>query len=149
SSHPSGDTILATLTASCPEFTRPAYSSMRFGLLPAAAITVGFSIKVGMFSRSYLRVLQVLQVLRVLRVLQVHRFSLGRTSRTRRTCRTCRTCRTFWIHLQSGSVKAIEISAPGYPDVLRLVNRPDPVPGPGEVVIEVEASGVNRPDLMQ
>jgi len=46
-------------------------------------------------------------------------------------------------------VKAIEISAPGSPDVLRLVDRPDPVPGPGEVLIEVEAAGVNRPDLMQ
>jgi putative PIG3 family NAD(P)H quinone oxidoreductase len=46
-------------------------------------------------------------------------------------------------------VKAIEISTPGSPDVLRFVERPDPVPGPGEVLIEVAAAGVNRPDLMQ
>jgi putative PIG3 family NAD(P)H quinone oxidoreductase len=46
-------------------------------------------------------------------------------------------------------VKAIEISHPGPPDVLRLVERPDPDPGPGEVLIDVRAAGVNRPDLMQ
>ncbi len=44
---------------------------------------------------------------------------------------------------------AIEISAPGPPSVLRLTDRPDPVPGPGEVLIAVAAAGVNRPDLMQ
>ena len=31
-----------------PEFTRPAYSSIRFGLLPAAWMTVGWSISLGM-----------------------------------------------------------------------------------------------------
>jgi NADPH:quinone reductase len=46
-------------------------------------------------------------------------------------------------------MKAIEISSPGPPDVLRLVDRPDPVPGPGDVLIEVAAAGVNRPDLLQ
>jgi putative PIG3 family NAD(P)H quinone oxidoreductase len=46
-------------------------------------------------------------------------------------------------------VLAVEISAPGAPDVLRLVERPDPVPGPGEVLISVAAAGVNRPDIMQ
>jgi NADPH2:quinone reductase len=46
-------------------------------------------------------------------------------------------------------MKAIEISTPGPPDVLRLVDRPEPEPGPGEVLIEVTAAGVNRPDLMQ
>jgi NADPH2:quinone reductase len=46
-------------------------------------------------------------------------------------------------------MRAIEIATPGPPDVLRLVNRPDPVPGPGEVLIAVAAAGVNRPDLMQ
>lgn len=44
---------------------------------------------------------------------------------------------------------AIEISRPGAPDVLRLVERPDPVPSAGEVLIEVAAAGVNRPDVMQ
>jgi putative PIG3 family NAD(P)H quinone oxidoreductase len=44
---------------------------------------------------------------------------------------------------------AIEISTPGPPDVLRLAERPDPVPGAGEVRIRVAAAGVNRPDVMQ
>jgi putative PIG3 family NAD(P)H quinone oxidoreductase len=44
---------------------------------------------------------------------------------------------------------AIEISAPGPPDVLRAVERPDPVAGDGEVLIRVAAAGVNRPDVMQ
>jgi len=46
-------------------------------------------------------------------------------------------------------MKAVEISQPGGPEVLRLVDRPDPVPGPDEVLIKVAAAGVNRPDLMQ
>jgi NADPH2:quinone reductase len=46
-------------------------------------------------------------------------------------------------------VKAIEISAPGPPDVLRLVERPQPKPAASEVLIQVAAAGVNRPDLMQ
>jgi NADPH2:quinone reductase len=44
---------------------------------------------------------------------------------------------------------AIEISHPGGPDVLRLTQRPIPQPGPGEVLIKVAASGVNRPDVFQ
>ena len=43
----------------------------------------------------------------------------------------------------------IEIASPGGPNVLRTVERPDPVPGPGEVLIRVAAAGVNRPDVMQ
>ncbi len=46
-------------------------------------------------------------------------------------------------------MRAIEITAFGGPDVLRLVERPDPVPQTGEVLIDVAAAGVNRPDLMQ
>jgi len=46
-------------------------------------------------------------------------------------------------------MRAIEISKPGGPEVLRLVERPAPAPGPGEVLIDVAAAGVNRPDLMQ
>ena len=46
-------------------------------------------------------------------------------------------------------MRCIEIRAPGSPDVLTLVERPDPVPGPGEVLIGVAAAGVNRPDVMQ
>ena len=44
---------------------------------------------------------------------------------------------------------AVVITEPGEPDVLRWLEVPDPVPGPGEVVIEIAASGVNRADLMQ
>jgi NADPH:quinone reductase len=43
----------------------------------------------------------------------------------------------------------IEIARPGPPDVLVAVERPDPVPAPGEVLIRVAAAGVNRPDVMQ
>ena len=46
-------------------------------------------------------------------------------------------------------MKAVEIPRFGPPDVLTLVDRPDPVPAAGEVLIEVAAAGVNRPDLMQ
>src|SRR5688572_25835963 len=46
-------------------------------------------------------------------------------------------------------MKAIEISQPGGPEVLKPVERPRPDPAPGEVLIEVAAAGVNGPDLMQ
>ena len=46
-------------------------------------------------------------------------------------------------------MNAIEISAPGKPEVLRLAQRPDPVAGAGELLIAVGASGVNRPDVLQ
>ena len=44
---------------------------------------------------------------------------------------------------------AVEIAAPGAPSVLRPVRRPLPELGPCEVLIEVAAAGVNRPDVMQ
>lgn len=44
---------------------------------------------------------------------------------------------------------AVEITRPGGPDVLKAAERPDPTPGPGEVLIQVAAAGVNRPDVMQ
>lgn len=47
------------------------------------------------------------------------------------------------------TMKAIEITAFGAPDVLRLCERPTPSPGAGEVLIRVHASGVNRPDVFQ
>lgn len=46
-------------------------------------------------------------------------------------------------------MRCVEIVQPGGPDVLRLVERPDPVPGPGEVLVDVAAAGVNRPDVLQ
>jgi NADPH:quinone reductase len=44
---------------------------------------------------------------------------------------------------------AVEISHPGGPEVLLPVERPLPAAGPGEILIRVEAAGVNRPDIMQ
>ena len=46
-------------------------------------------------------------------------------------------------------MKAVEISAYGPPEALRLADRPDPVPGAGELLIRVAASGINRPDVLQ
>ena len=44
---------------------------------------------------------------------------------------------------------AIEIAGPGGPDVLVPAERGVPEPAPGEVLVAVEAAGVNRPDVMQ
>lgn len=46
-------------------------------------------------------------------------------------------------------MRAIEITRPGGPEVLVLAERPDPVAGPGECLIRVAASGINRPDVLQ
>ena len=46
-------------------------------------------------------------------------------------------------------MQAIEISEFGAPEVLRVVERDQPVPGAGELLIRVAASGVNRPDVLQ
>ena len=46
-------------------------------------------------------------------------------------------------------MKAVEITAPGKPEVLKLAELPDPVAGAGEVLVRVAASGVNRPDVLQ
>jgi len=46
-------------------------------------------------------------------------------------------------------MKAIEITSYGPPGVLRQGERPDPVPGTGELLIRVAASGINRPDVLQ
>ena len=46
-------------------------------------------------------------------------------------------------------MKAIEITAFGAPEVLRVTDRPAPVAGAGELLIRVAASGVNRPDVLQ
>ncbi|MEQ1890307.1 MAG: NAD(P)H-quinone oxidoreductase [Alphaproteobacteria bacterium] len=47
------------------------------------------------------------------------------------------------------TMRAIAITQPGGPDVLQPVTLPTPAAGPGEVLIEVAAAGVNRPDVMQ
>jgi NADPH:quinone reductase len=46
-------------------------------------------------------------------------------------------------------MKAIEISAPGGPDVLKITERPMPQPQTNEILVRVVAAGVNGPDLMQ
>lgn len=46
-------------------------------------------------------------------------------------------------------MRAVEISAPGGPEQLRVVMRPVPRPGAAEVLIRTAAAGVNRPDVMQ
>ena len=47
------------------------------------------------------------------------------------------------------SMKYIQIEKHGDPDVLKLNSQAVPDPGPDEVLIRVEAAGVNRPDIMQ
>ncbi len=47
------------------------------------------------------------------------------------------------------TMTAIEIAEPGGPEVLRPVERARPAPGVGELLIEVAAAGVNRPDVLQ
>jgi NADPH2:quinone reductase len=46
-------------------------------------------------------------------------------------------------------MRAIEITQPGPPEVLKQGTRPTPQPSDGEVLIEVQAAGVNRPDVVQ
>ncbi|MCZ4511514.1 NAD(P)H-quinone oxidoreductase [Streptomyces sp. ActVer] len=46
-------------------------------------------------------------------------------------------------------MKAVTITQPGGPEVLKWAEAPDPVPGDGEVLIQVAASAVNRADLLQ
>jgi len=47
------------------------------------------------------------------------------------------------------TMTAVEIREPGPPQVLRAVERPLPEPAPFEVLIQVAAAGVNRPDVLQ
>ncbi len=47
------------------------------------------------------------------------------------------------------TMPCVEITTPGGPEVLRVTRRPLPYPGPGQVVIQVAAAGVNRPDVIQ
>jgi NADPH:quinone reductase len=49
----------------------------------------------------------------------------------------------------SDTMRAIEITKPGGPEVLQPVERPIPQPAPGQVVIKVAYAGVNRPDALQ
>ena len=47
------------------------------------------------------------------------------------------------------TMRAVEVSTPGGPDVLKWVQRPLPAPKAGEILIKVAAAGVNRPDVLQ
>ena len=46
-------------------------------------------------------------------------------------------------------MRAVVVSEPGGPEVLQVAEVPDPVPGPGEVLVDIAGAGVNRADLMQ
>jgi NADPH2:quinone reductase len=46
-------------------------------------------------------------------------------------------------------MRAIVVTAKGGPDVLQLHELPDPVPGPGELLVQVEAAGVNYRDVYE
>lgn len=46
-------------------------------------------------------------------------------------------------------MRAIEVERPGGPEVLEVKERPRPVPATDEVLIEVYAAGINRPDCAQ
>jgi len=46
-------------------------------------------------------------------------------------------------------VRAITITVPGGPEVLKISDVADPLPGPGEVLVAITAAGVNRADLLQ
>jgi NADPH2:quinone reductase len=55
----------------------------------------------------------------------------------------------FFKYKAISIMRAIEITQPGPPDVLKLCDRPIPSLKPGEVLIKVHAAGVNRPDVLQ
>ncbi|HBM61502.1 MAG TPA: NAD(P)H-quinone oxidoreductase [Citreicella sp.] len=47
------------------------------------------------------------------------------------------------------TMRAVEITEPGGPEVLKPVTRPIPEPGHGQVLIRLHWAGVNRPDVLQ
>lgn len=46
-------------------------------------------------------------------------------------------------------MRAVEITKPGGPEVLKVVDRPQPKPKANEILVKVAAAGVNRPDVLQ
>ena len=46
-------------------------------------------------------------------------------------------------------MRAVVITEPGGPDVLKIQEVPDPVPGPDEVLVDIKASALNRADTLQ
>jgi putative PIG3 family NAD(P)H quinone oxidoreductase len=53
------------------------------------------------------------------------------------------------MNSQTGTMRAVVAKLPGGPDVLEIEMRPLPIPGEREILIKVEAAGVNRPDALQ
>lgn len=51
--------------------------------------------------------------------------------------------------MAEGAMRVVKISKPGGPEVLELDERPRPLPGPGQLLVKVTASGINRADLLQ
>ncbi|MFC6049306.1 alcohol dehydrogenase catalytic domain-containing protein, partial [Methylobacterium hispanicum] len=47
------------------------------------------------------------------------------------------------------TMRQLRYDGAGGPEVIKLETAPVPRPGPGQVLIEVVAAGINRPDLMQ
>ena len=46
-------------------------------------------------------------------------------------------------------MKAVMVTEPGGPEVLRLADAPDPMPRPGDVLLRVRATAINRADILQ
>ena len=46
-------------------------------------------------------------------------------------------------------MRAVEISRPGGPEVLKVTDFATPAPKPNEILVKVAAAGVNRPDVLQ
>lgn len=83
-------------------------------------------------------------------IFHVHRQLLWRTSLWIRVLHFSARHSNAWGMTNLPSImRAIDPEKPGGPDVLRVVERPVPAPGPGEVLIRVHAAGVNRPDVLQ
>lgn len=47
------------------------------------------------------------------------------------------------------TMRAVIADGGGGPEVLKIVERPVPQPGPGEILVRVHAGGINRPDVFQ
>ncbi len=47
------------------------------------------------------------------------------------------------------TMRAVIAESGGGPEVLQVVTRPVPQPGPGEILVRVRAAGINRPDVLQ
>ncbi|MFY9971449.1 MAG: alcohol dehydrogenase catalytic domain-containing protein, partial [Roseiarcus sp.] len=50
---------------------------------------------------------------------------------------------------QAEMMRVVVATRPGGPEVLEIEMRPRPVPAEGQILIKVEAAGVNRPDVLQ